>query len=111
MAKKLSPSQRHEALKALSGWEEAQEGKAITKTFTFASFEEAFAFMTHVALYAQRVNHHPEWTQAYHKVHVTLSTHSSGGVSAKDITLALYIEGSAFAFLNPCMTDRNDLIF
>jgi 4a-hydroxytetrahydrobiopterin dehydratase len=111
MAKKLSSSELHEALKKLSGWEEGAKGKVITKTYTFATFIDAFTFMTRVAFHIEKTNHHPEWTNIYNKVHITLVTHSCDGVSAKDITLALHMDGAAFAFLNPCMTDQSDLIF
>ena len=111
MAKKLSPSALHEALKNLSGWEEGAEGKTITKTYTFDTFVDAFAFMTSVAFFAEKESHHPEWTNIYNKVHVTLLTHGSGGVSAKDISLALHMDTVAFAFLNPCMSDQSGLIF
>ncbi len=111
MAKKLSPSQLHQALKNLSGWKEGAEGKTITKTYTFASFVEAISFMTRVAFFIEKENHHPEWMNIYNKVHVTLLTHDCGGVSAKDISLALHMDTVAFSFLNPCMSDQSDLIF
>ncbi|OJW47208.1 MAG: 4a-hydroxytetrahydrobiopterin dehydratase [Alphaproteobacteria bacterium 41-28] len=111
MAKKLSISELHEALKKLPGWEEGAKGKVITKTYTFPTFVEAFAFMTRVAFYIEKTNHHPEWTNAHNKVHVNLLTHSCDGVSAKDIALALAMDEAAFAFLNPCMTDQSDLVF
>ncbi len=111
MTKKLSSMERQKALKNLSGWEEGAKGKVITKTYTFSTFAEAFTFMTHVAFFAEKTNHHPEWTNIYNKVHVTLLTHSCDGVSAKDISLALTMDTAAFAFLNPCMSDQSGLIF
>ncbi len=111
MTEKLTVAERQDALKKLPGWEETGDGKAITKFFKFRSFQEAFAFMTRVALYAEKIDHHPEWTNVYNKVSVTLSTHDCGGVSAKDITLALFIEEAAFVFLNPCMTDQSAQVF
>jgi 4a-hydroxytetrahydrobiopterin dehydratase len=111
MAKNLSQTERHEALKHLPGWKETEDGKALTKTYAFASFSHAFAFMTHVALYAEKVNHHPEWTNIYNKVHVVLTTHTNGGVSAKDISFALEMEEVAFGYINPCTMDQSDLVF
>ncbi len=111
MSKNLSAIERHKALKGLSGWKEGESGKSLTKTYTFSSFPHAFSFMTHVALYAEKIDHHPEWTNVYNKVHVTLKTHTSGGVSAKDIALALHMDNAAFAFLNPCTLDQSDRVF
>lgn len=111
MTEILSPSDRHEALKNLSGWTEVDEGQSLTKTYAFNTFSEAFSFMTRVALFAEKTNHHPEWTNVYNKVHVTLMTHDCGGVSAKDIALALHMDEAAFAFFNPCMSDQSGLIF
>src|SRR5947208_694709 len=99
MTDQLSPSERHEALKNLSGWEEIEGGKLLTKTYLFNTFAEAFTFMTRIALYAEKMNHHPEWTNVYNKVHVTLTTHDCEGVSTKDIALALTMDEAAFAFL------------
>ncbi|MBS0272084.1 MAG: 4a-hydroxytetrahydrobiopterin dehydratase [Proteobacteria bacterium] len=111
MSKKISSAERHKQLKNLTGWKEIEKGSALTKTFTFANFEEAFAFMTRVALHAEKINHHPDWCNTYNKVHITLTTHECKGLSAKDIALALYIDMAAFAFINPCMTDQSALIF
>lgn len=111
MTQRLSSSERKEALETLSGWKEAEEGKVLKKTYTFRTFSEAFSFMTRVALFAEKVNHHPEWTNVYNKVHVILSTHDCDGISAKDITLAHKMDEAAFAFLNPCISDQSDLIF
>ena len=111
MVEKLSASEFYEALKNLSGWKEDKEGKAITKTYIFPTFAEAFSFMTRIALFVEKTNHHPEWTNIYNKVQVTLETHECGGVSVKDIALAVHMEEAAFAFLNPCTSDQTSLIF
>ncbi len=111
MTKKLSSAERQKALKNLNGWQEIKEGKAITKSYTFNTFVDAISFMTRVAFYVEKTNHHPEWTNVYNKVHVTLMTHDREGVSAKDISLALTMDEAAFAFLNPCTTDQSGLIF
>ncbi len=65
------------------------EGRdAITRTFTFADFSEAFGFMTRVALVAEKMDHHPEWSNVYKTVTVILSTHEAGGLTARDVDLA-----------------------
>jgi len=79
---------RAKALSQLHGWSEAKGRDAIVKTFQFKSFNQAFGFMARVALYAEKTDHHPEWTNVYGRVEVTLATHSAGGVTAKDIALA-----------------------
>jgi 4a-hydroxytetrahydrobiopterin dehydratase len=67
------------------------DGK-ISKIFTFADFVEAFGFMTRVALCAERADHHPDWSNSYRTVEITLTTHSAGGITQKDINLALEID-------------------
>jgi 4a-hydroxytetrahydrobiopterin dehydratase len=84
----LSGIERVKALQALRGWSEVRGRDAITKTFQFKSFSQAWAFMSRVALYAEKVDHHPEWTNVYGRVEVTLATHSAGGVTEKDISMA-----------------------
>ena len=88
MTELLTKSDRVGALKRLADWREADSGKAIAKTFTFADFSEAFGFMARVALVAEKMDHHPDWSNSYSKVAVTLSTHSAGGVTSSDILLA-----------------------
>lgn len=111
MTDKLSLHELHEALKNLNGWQLVKKGNALTKTYEFDNFSQAFTFMTQVAFYAEKVNHHPEWTNIYNKVQIKLLSHDCGGVSAKDIAFALYMDEIAFRFLNPCMSDQSDLIF
>ena len=72
----------------LEGWSEASGRDAITKTFVFADFNEAFGFMTRAALVAEKLDHHPEWFNVYKTVEVTLSTHDAGGLTERDIKLA-----------------------
>ena len=72
------------------------EGReAIHRRFQFVDFDAAFAFMTRVALLAAKMDHHPEWTNVYNKVDVTLATHDAGGVTQKDIDLATAMDGYA----------------
>jgi len=88
MARLLSEEERRAALGELTGWAETPERNAIHKSFKFKSFNEAFAFMTRAALAAEKLDHHPEWSNVYNRVEVTLSTHSAGGVTELDIALA-----------------------
>jgi 4a-hydroxytetrahydrobiopterin dehydratase len=88
----LSDDQRDEALNWLEGWRYEAAGKAITRGFDFADFSEAFAFMTRVAMIAEKVGHHPNWSNVYDKVTISLSTHDAGGLTDKDIDLATRIE-------------------
>jgi len=87
MAKLLTPQERTEALARLPAWRVAEGRDAITRTFTFADFNAAFGFMTRAALVAEKMDHHPEWTNVYRTVTVTLSTHDAGGLTARDIAL------------------------
>src|SRR5258707_8935739 len=88
MAERLSAEARKSALQGLSGWSEAPGREAIVKTFTFKDFNEAFGFMSRVALVAEKRDHHPEWKNVYRTVEVVLATHDAGGVTALDIDLA-----------------------
>ena len=92
MAALLSDDARRAALAGLPGWTEVAGRNAITKSFRFADFNQAFGFMTRVALTAERMNHHPEWFNVYDRVTITLATHDAGGVTERDIALARFIE-------------------
>jgi 4a-hydroxytetrahydrobiopterin dehydratase len=81
-------------------WQRAADRDAITRQFQFADFSEAFAFMTRVALLAEKMDHHPEWSNTYNRVVVTLSTHDAGGVTALDIEMAKAIEAFASPLSN-----------
>lgn len=87
-AKKLSAAARDAALKNLPGWKAADGGAAIARSFKFADFGEAFGFMARAALAAEKMDHHPDWSNSWNTVAVTLSTHSAGGVTALDVALA-----------------------
>jgi 4a-hydroxytetrahydrobiopterin dehydratase len=90
MTEKLSDTARKTVLAPLleNGWAMVEGRDAIAKTYTFADFTEAFAWMTRAALWAEKWNHHPEWFNVYKTVEVTLSTHDVGGLSALDAKLA-----------------------
>jgi 4a-hydroxytetrahydrobiopterin dehydratase len=97
MTAKLDKAQRASALKSLTGWSEDAKRDAIFKTFVFANFVEAFGFMTKAALVAERMDHHPEWSNVYKTVNVLLTTHDAGGLSMKDIELARAMDAAARA--------------
>jgi 4a-hydroxytetrahydrobiopterin dehydratase len=88
MADQLDPATREQALRRLNGWIYDPAADAISHDFKFKTFSEAFSFMTRVALAAEKMDHHPEWSNVYNKVSITLTTHDAKGLSAKDIELA-----------------------
>lgn len=88
MVERLTAEARGAALAKLTGWSEMPGRDAIARTFTFRDFNEAFGFMTRVALVAEKSDHHPEWRNVYRTVEVVLSTHDAGGVTSRDIALA-----------------------
>ena len=83
---------RSEALAELANWREAADRDAITRRFEFKNFQEAFGFMTRVALIAEAMDHHPDWSNVYNSVEVLLTTHDVGGLSSRDIKLARAID-------------------
>jgi len=80
---------------ATAGWAQVADRDAITKTYTFTNFVEAFGFMSRTALWAEKLNHHPEWFNVYKTVTVTLTTHDTGGLSALDVALAQKMDALA----------------
>ena len=88
MHQKLTGDARKTALAMLTGWSEVKGRDAITRKFVFKDFNEAFGFMTRVALVAEKLDHHPEWFNVYKTVEVTLSTHDAGGLTSLDVKLA-----------------------
>ncbi len=95
MTAKLTGKARSDALATLKGWSEVPGRDAIQKSFKFVDFNQAWGFLTRVALAAEKADHHPEWSNVYNKVDITLSTHDAGGFSDKDATLARFIDGLA----------------
>lgn len=90
MTEKLSQAARDAVIEPLlqTGWTYCDDRDAICKSFVFANFVEAFGWMTKAAIWAEKWNHHPEWSNVYKTVAVTLTTHDVGGVSALDAKLA-----------------------
>ena len=92
MAELLDQEARAEALDGLEDWSPVKGRDAIARTFEFKNFVEAFGFMTKVALKAEKMNHHPEWSNVYGKVEIKLSTHDAGGLTELDVKLARAID-------------------
>ncbi len=85
------------ALSSLSGWSRSAERDALVKGFRFADFSMAWSWMTRVALLAETMNHHPEWSNAYNRVEVLLTTHDAGGVTELDLRMARFMDEAAGA--------------
>lgn len=98
MIERLSAEARKSALMGLPGWAETSGREAIARTFIFKNFNEAFGFMSRVALVAEKNDHHPEWRNVYKTVEVVLTTHDTGGVTARDIELATTMNAIARQF-------------
>lgn len=90
MVEKLDEAARAALAETLPRW--TLEGEHLKRSFRFADFSEAFAFMTRVALLAERQDHHPEWFNVWNRVDIALSTHDAGGLSARDVRLARAID-------------------
>ncbi len=95
MAEKLDAVALADALTDLPGWVKTDGRDAINRIFEFGDFNQAFAFMTAVALLAERMDHHPEWFNVYSQVEVTLATHDAGGVTMRDIDMARFMNATA----------------
>lgn len=91
----LSGTARADALAGLDGWRQADGRDAITRSFQFGDFNAAFAFMTRIALQAEKSDHHPEWSNVYNRVEIVLCSHDAGGLTTRDIALAKFIDGVA----------------
>ncbi len=85
---RLERAEIDKRLAPMDGWRLAEDGDALQRLFRFASFKEAFAFMTECALVAEKLDHHPEWSNVYNRVDVRLTTHSANGITALDFKLA-----------------------
>ncbi len=97
MTDRLSDAERETDLAPLidAGWSMVAGRDAMSKTFTFRNFATAFGWMTSIAIVAEKMNHHPDWSNVYNRVEVTLTTHDAGGLTAKDIKLANRMEALA----------------
>lgn len=95
MNDKIRPDMIEQLLSELNGWQEALAGKAIYRRFEFADFNEAFGFMTRVAIKAQEMDHHPEWTNVYNRLEITLTSHDANGLTDRDAKLAKFIDSIA----------------
>jgi 4a-hydroxytetrahydrobiopterin dehydratase len=84
----------------LPAWKHDSSRDAISREFVFADFTQAFAFMTEIAIVAEKRNHHPEWFNVYNKVAVTLTTHDAGGLTQRDVDLAQIMEAAYARFAN-----------
>lgn len=89
---RLTQNELDAALAQLPEWALREDGLAISRELKFADFNEAFGFMTRVALYADKADHHPEWSNVYNRVSVLLTTHDAGGLSERDIRMAKAID-------------------
>ena len=98
MAARLNDAERITALKQIPDWKLAEEGDAISRQFKFRNFNQAFGFMTQVALQAEKMNHHPEWFNVYSTVDVRLTTHDTGGLTDLDFKLAGFMDKAAKNF-------------
>ena len=92
---KLEDVARVEALGGLPLWTYDADARGIRRSFSFADFGTAFAFMTHVAILAEKADHHPEWFNVYNRVDILLTTHDAGGMSQRDVALAAAIDAIA----------------
>lgn len=93
MVTKLSDAERAELLADLPAWTLDAVRDAITRSFRFKDFSEAFGFMSRVALLAEKADHHPEWSNVWNRVNILLTTHDAGGLSMRDIKMAKAIDG------------------
>lgn len=92
MIERLSDAERAEALDGLPDWDYDDERDGIRRQCSFTDFSEAFAFMTRVALLAEKADHHPEWSNVWNRVEILLTTHDAGGLSGRDVELAQAID-------------------
>ncbi|TIX51360.1 4a-hydroxytetrahydrobiopterin dehydratase [Alteraurantiacibacter aquimixticola] len=91
----LTADEREKALAALPEWTLREDGLAIIRAFKFRDFNAAWGFMSRVALLAETHDHHPEWSNVYNRVEITLTTHEAGGLSLRDVAMAKAIDALA----------------
>ena len=96
------------ALAGLDGWRAAEGRDALVKSFRFKDFNAAFGFMTRVALLAEKMDHHPEWSNVYNRVDVLLATHEAGGVTERDVEMARFMDAAAGAVTSPPLRGKDD---
>lgn len=101
MARTLTDAERDSALAELASWQLEGGGKAILRTYRFPGFRAAFGFMAEAAIEAEKLDHHPEWSNVYREVKVRLTTHDAGGLTALDLELARRMEAIAAGRLAP----------
>jgi 4a-hydroxytetrahydrobiopterin dehydratase len=94
MAARFTPEQARTQLAALPHWHHDERRDAIARRFVFGDFAQAFGFMTQLALAAERLGHHPEWSNVYDRVDIVLTTHDAGGLTARDIELARFADAA-----------------
>ena len=92
MVEALSEAERADALDGLPDWDYDEARDAIRRSFAFPDFSAAFAFMTRVALLAEKADHHPEWSNVWNRVDILLTTHDAGGLSERDVDMAQAID-------------------
>lgn len=92
MVAKLSDEARAAFFRDFPGWSPVDGREAAHRTFKFEDFNAAFGFMTRVAIAADKADHHPEWSNVYNTVEITLTTHDAGGLSSRDVALAEFID-------------------
>ncbi|MEO5374247.1 MAG: 4a-hydroxytetrahydrobiopterin dehydratase [Alphaproteobacteria bacterium] len=92
MTRNTVGEERARLLAGLEGWREKEDRDAIAKSFRFRDFSEAFAAMTRIALVAEKMDHHPEWTNVYNRLDIILTSHDQGGVTERDVALARAID-------------------
>jgi 4a-hydroxytetrahydrobiopterin dehydratase len=93
--KRLTENVLGQNLASLDGWQLNPDKTAISRSFRFRDFNAAFGFMSQVALMAERLDHHPDWSNVYNRVDITLTTHDAGGLSEKDMVMARFINDLA----------------
>ena len=92
MPNRLTDAERAALRDTLPAWEQLPDRDAIRRSFRFADFSAAWGFMSRVALLAEKADHHPEWSNVWNRVEITLFTHDAGGLSARDVALAKAID-------------------